>query len=81
MLKIDTEGHEINVLNGSKNILKKTKIIQLEILDEKRFFEEKFIKIEKFLKRYHFKLLKKKRIWSVSILSNIKAIDALYIKI
>ena len=81
LLKIDTEGHEINVLNGSKNILKKTKIIQLEILDEKRFFEEKFIKIEKFLKRYHFKLLKKKRIWSVSIFSNIKAIDALYIKI
>ena len=71
----------MNVLNGSKNILRKTKIIQLEILSKKKKFQEKFINIDKFLKRYHFKLLKIKRIWSVSIFSNIKAIDALYVKI
>ena len=81
LLKIDTEGHEMNVLNGAKSILKKTKIIQVEILSKKKIFQKKFIEIDKFLKRYHFKLLKIKRIWSTSIFSNIKAIDALYIKI
>lgn len=81
LLKIDTEGHEMNVLNGGKNILGKTKIIQIEIFSKKKSFKKKFIKIDKFLKIYHFKLLKTKRIWSVSIFSNIKAIDALYVKI
>ena len=81
LLKIDTEGHEINVLNGGKNILRKTKIIQVEILSKKKKFQEKFIKIDKFLKRYNFKLLKIKQIWSISIFSNLKAIDALYVKI
>ena len=79
LLKIDTEGHEFYVLKGGKKILNKTKIIQIEIMDNKKLFKKKFSQINNFLLKYNFKLLKIKNIWSVSILSNIKAIDALYI--
>jgi FkbM family methyltransferase len=79
LLKIDTEGHEFHVLKGGKKILNKTKIIQIEIMDNKKLFKKKFSQINNFLLKYNFKLLKIKNIWSVSILSNIKAIDALYI--
>jgi hypothetical protein len=79
LLKVDTEGHEFKVLKGGKKILNKTKIIQVEIMDKKKLFAKKFTKINNFLIKYNFKLLKLKNIWSVSILSNIKAIDALYV--
>ena len=79
VLKIDTEGHEFQVLKGGKKLLNKTKIIQVEIMDKKKKFAKKFAKINNFLIKYNFKLLKIKNIWSVSMLSNIKAIDALYI--
>jgi hypothetical protein len=79
LLKIDTEGHELQVLKGGKKILNKTKIIQVEVMDKKKIFVKKFAKINNFLIKYNFKLLKLKNIWSVSILSNIKAIDALYV--
>jgi len=79
LLKIDTEGHEFHVLKGGKKILNRTKIIQLEILDAKKLFKKKFIRINNFLSKYNFKLLKMKNIWSVSVLSNMKAIDALYV--
>lgn len=79
LLKIDTEGHEFKVLKSGKKILKKTKILQLEIMDKKKLFTKKFSKINNFLIKYNFKLLKIKNILSVSILSNIKAIDILYI--
>jgi len=79
LLKIDTEGHELNVLKSGKKILNKTKIIQLEIVDKKKLFKEKFNRINNLLLKYNFKLLKFKNIWSVSILSNIKAIDVLYV--
>ena len=79
LLKIDTEGHEWHVLQSGKKILNKTKIIHLEVADKKKLFKKKFIHINNFLKKYNFKLLKMKNIWSVSILSNIKAIDALYV--
>ena len=79
MLKIDTEGHEFQVLQSGKKLLNKTKIIQVEIMDKKKLFEKKFIKRDNFLKKYNFKLLKIKNIFSVSMLSNIKAIDTLYI--
>ena len=48
-------------------------------MDNKKLFKKKFSQINNFLLKYNFKLLKIKNIWSVSILSNIKAIDALYI--
>ena len=79
MLKIDTEGHEFQVLKGGKKLLRKTKIIQVEIMDKKNYFQKKFTRINNFLIKYNFKLLKIKNIWSVSMLSNIKAIDTLYV--
>jgi len=79
LLKIDTEGHEFQVLKSGKKILNKTKIIHIEISDTKKLFKKKFIRINNFLLKYNFKLLKMKNIWSVSILSNIKAIDVLYV--
>jgi len=79
LLKIDTEGHEFDVLKSGKKILKNTKIIQLEIMDKKNFLKKKFISINNFLLKYNFKLLKVKNIWSISILSNLKAIDVLYV--
>jgi len=79
LLKIDTEGHEFDVLKSAQKILKNTKIIQLEIMDKKKFFKKKFIRINNFLLKYNFKLLKVKNIWSISILSNLKAIDVLYV--
>ena len=36
VLKIDTEGSELNVLRGATKMLKNTKIILVEILDEKK---------------------------------------------
>ena len=36
ILKIDTEGSEIEVLEGAKNMLKKTNIILIEVLDERK---------------------------------------------
>jgi FkbM family methyltransferase len=79
LLKIDTEGHEFQVLKGGKKILNKTKIIQVEIMDKKKLFAKKFTRINNFLIKRNFKLLKIKNIWSVSILSNIKAVDTLYV--
>jgi FkbM family methyltransferase len=79
LLKIDTEGHEFEVLKSGKKILNKTKIIHIEISDTKKLFKKKFISINNFLLKYNFKLLKIKKIWSVSILSNIKAVDFLYV--
>jgi len=48
-------------------------------MDKKKFFKKKFIRINNFLLKYNFKLLKFKNIWSISILSNLKAIDVLYV--
>jgi hypothetical protein len=79
LLKIDTEGHEFDVLKSGQKILKNTKIIQLEITDKKKFLNKKFIRINNFLLKYNFKLLKVKNIWTISILSNLKAIDVLYV--
>jgi hypothetical protein len=80
LIKIDTEGHEFEVLLGAKKILGHTKIIQIEIMDTKKKFIKKFTKINNFLHKYNFKLLKKKKQWIASLLSNITIVDYLYIK-
>jgi hypothetical protein len=67
-------------LLGAKKILGHTKIIQIEIMDTKKNFKKKFTKINNFLHQYNFKLLKKKKQWIASLLSNITIIDYLYIK-
>ena len=80
ILKIDTEGHELEVLKGGKNILHNTNIIQVEIMGKKKNFRKKFKKVDNFLKKYNFEIIKMKKIWSVSLFSNIEAIDVLYSK-
>jgi FkbM family methyltransferase len=80
ILKIDVEGSELEVLKGSKKILNKTHLIQLEIYQNKK----NFIKIEKkittLLKKYNFYKMREKKIWSVSLFSNIIGKDVLFIK-
>lgn len=81
LLKIDTEGSEMKVLNGGKNILNNVKIILVEVLDNKVKFNEKYLDVINLLeKTYNFKKIDEKNIWSVAILSNIKAMDILFIK-
>ena len=51
-IKIDVEGHEINVLNGLKNTLMKNKIIiQIEI------FEINFQKVNNFLMSMGYRII------------------------
>ena len=81
ILKIDTEGSEIEVLEGAKNMLNKTSIVLIEVLDEKKNFEEKYKKITDVLeKNYKFKKVLEKKIWSLGTLSNMQAMDMLFKK-
>jgi len=79
ILKIDVEGSELKVLNGAREILKNTKLIQIEILDTKKKYTEKYLAVKDLLEnQYNFKLIKEKKIWSLGMLSNMKAVDALF---
>ena len=79
ILKIDTEGSEIEVLQGAKNMLNKTNIILVEVLDERKKFKEKYENVIDILeKNYSFKKIQEKRIWSLGTLSNMKAVDILF---
>jgi FkbM family methyltransferase len=81
VLKIDAEGHDDKVLEGAKNILKNTKFVQVEVLDAKENYNNKFLKIKKILEDLgNFQILEKKNIWSVGIFSNLKASDVLFVK-
>jgi len=80
ILKIDVEGSDFQFLNGAKKTLKKTDLIQFEILDKKKKFNGKLKRIKSFLKKYGFKLNKIENIWSLGTLSNMKAMTALFIK-
>ena len=57
LLKIDTQGNELNVLKGSKKLFKNVKFIKLELMlydyYEKSYF---FSDIESFLKKFDFKI-------------------------
>jgi len=79
VLKIDVEGSELEIILGAKNTLKKIKVIQIEVMGRKDNIKIKIDKIYGLLKEYKFKLIKMKRIYSVSILSNIAAYDILLI--
>lgn len=57
LLKIDTQGNELNILKGAKKLLKNTKFIKLELM----FFDyyQKSVsisEIEIFLKKFNFKV-------------------------
>ncbi len=80
ILKIDVEGAELEVLEGGKKILDKTHIIQVEILQNKENFDQIKNKIISLLNNYNFEIIKEKNIWSVSLFSNLKAIDILFVK-
>ena len=81
ILKIDAEGSELDILKGGKDILNYTQIIQIEILGTKNNFKEVYAEIVSFLQtNYNYKILIEKNIWSVGILSNLKAMDVLFVK-
>lgn len=61
ILKIDVEGHEFNVLNGAKNILPKVKFIIIEIQKNDMFKNYSKNKIESFLNKKNFYLIKRFR--------------------
>ncbi len=81
ILKIDIEGSEYDLLKGAKNSLKKNKIkiILVEIIAKKDSYDKKKKKIFNFLKKRNFTLVKKANIWSISLFSNIKGGDYLFI--
>ena len=80
ILKIDVEGSEFEVLKGSKKILNQTHLIQLEIYQNKKNFSKIEKKITALLKEYNFKKIKEKKIWSVSLFSNLIGKDVLFVK-
>ena len=81
ILKIDVDGSELEVLQGGDEILNKVKIALVEINDTKSKFKEKFIQVKNLLeKKYNFKLVKQKKMWSVSVFSNLKVVDTLFVK-
>ncbi len=81
ILKIDIEGSEYDLLKGAKNSLKKNKIkiILVEIIAKKDSYDKKKKKIFNFLRKRNFTLVKKANIWSISLFSNIKGGDYLFI--
>ena len=81
VLKIDAEGHDFEILEGAKIILKNTQFVQVEVLDAKRNYNKKLVKIKNILEnQHHFQIIKKKNIWSVGVFSNLKACDLLFYK-
>ncbi len=81
VLKIDTEGSELNVLLGGQKMLRKTKIVLVEILDEKKKFNLKYKKVIELLSKHDFVKCSEKNIISLSILSKCKSTDVLFKKL
>ena len=81
VLKIDTEGNELNVLKGAKRLLSENRIniIYTEISETKRNFFEKEKSIINFLNSYNFELKRKYQIKSFSFLSGLKGTDNLFV--
>ncbi len=81
ILKIDTEGNELNVLKGAKNLLEKNKIniIYVEIIESKLNYDIKKKKVIEFLKKNNFNLKKSYKINSFSFLSGLKGSDNLFV--
>ena len=81
VLKIDIEGSEYELLKGAKTTLKnnKVKIILVEIIGKKNLYDKKEKKILNFLKKRNYTLIKKANTLSISLFSNIKGGDYLFI--
>ena len=59
LIKIDTEGYEMNILLGAKKTLKKTRFLLLEFHNNKMYKGYDKIKIENFLIQNNFMFIKK----------------------
>lgn len=81
ILKIDTEGSELDILNGGRNILYNTNIIQIEIMDLKNNFKNKLSNVRSLLENnYNFELIIERNIWSLSQFSKMCGKDFLFVK-
>ena len=81
VLKIDSEGNELNILKGAEKLLLKNKIylIYTEISESKKEFDKKENILLDFLNGHNFELKNKHQIKSVSFLSDIKATDNIFV--
>ena len=81
LLKIDTEGSELNVLKGAENFLSenKIKVIYTEICAPKAKYRNKVNEIENFLKEYNFEHVKSYNMLISSLLSGLKSSDNLFV--
>tara|TARA_E500000178_G_C16936359_1_gene714204 strand:- start:362 stop:1117 length:756 start_codon:yes stop_codon:yes gene_type:complete len=79
ILKIDTEGTELDVLNGSKKMIKKINVICLEIQCSEKEFKRRLTCINKILNK-DFKILYKKKIYIASIFTGIVSYDYVYVR-
>ena len=58
LIKIDTEGHELEVLKGSNEIMEKLKFILIEFRNDRVFLNYDGRKIHEFLLKNNFQLIK-----------------------
>ena len=58
ILKVDVEGYEFEVLKGAKKIIKKTNFVIIEIQNNKMYRNYSKYKIDLFLKKNNFKIIK-----------------------
>ena len=81
VLKIDTEGNDLNVLKGAKKLLSENKInvIYTEIGSTKINFKEKEKNTIDFLNSYNFDLRKIYKNKTLSILSGLRVTDNLFV--
>ncbi len=80
ILKVDTEGNELNIFKSGKKSLKNTKLICVEVMDNKNNFKcDKKIKNIQRILGDNFILKYKKKILSVSIFSNIVCYDLIFL--
>ena len=62
LLKIDTEGHEFNVLKGAKNFLKNTHLVLFEFhYDDSIIKKYSYNDVNNFLQKENFKLISKNK--------------------
>ena len=82
-MKIDTQGYEVNVLEGAKNTLKKKKISIIEtelILDDVYEKHATFFQIEKYLIPNNYRLVAVKPMnYNNFFEGNIFVVDLIYI--
>ena len=81
VLKVDVDGFEHKLLQGAKKTLKnnKVKTILIEISAKKDSFYKKEKKILSFLEKRNFIFIEKSNIFSVSLFSNTKSGDYLFV--